>query len=415
MSPPQGAGLAGIGRLVAGLVVCGLGLVAVIPHQNASMWRLGIILTEWGHWLGLLGLLLLIRWRRTWLHATAATLTAVGIALLFTPLTRAGLMVSALPAALHETFGQPTTTSSTGEPPRPAPLVLTDLLFGISAVDVLVDEHVYDVVDGENLTLDLYRSEQTIDPRPVVVVVHGGGWTDGDKREFSALSRYLAARGYVVANVGYRLAPRWTFPAPQDDLLAAIGYLKDLETTHGVDPTRFALLGRSVGGQIALLSAYTSSDPAIRGVVSMYGPAALRWGHANPARIGVIDSSGVLETYLGGPPDTHGDRYDAAEPGRFVSEATPPTLFLQGLRDEHVSPFHAEFVSSRLLEAGVPNLVVRMPWATHGCDYVFSGPCGQVSTYAIEQFLGTVLHGLPPSEATDPADEAPPAPAPSSR
>ena len=222
------------------------------------------------------------------------------------------------------------------------------------------------------------RPRYTSDPRPVVMVIHGGGWTDGGKREFVTLSRYLASRGYVVANVAYRLAPQWIFPAPQEDVQSAIRYIKDLETTHGVDPTRFALLGRSVGGESALLAAYTSADPAIRGVVSMYGPTALRWGYENPARAGVIDSSGVLEAYLGGPPTTHGEQYDAAEPGRFVSDMTQPTLFVQGLRDEHVSPFHAEFVSSRLIAAGVPNLVVRMPWAVHGCDYVFSGPCGQI-------------------------------------
>ena len=406
--------VAGWARLVVGLAVCGAGLVAVIPHQTAAMWQASIIITAWGHWIGLLSLLLLFGWRRSWVHATAATVSAVGIVLLWTPLVRASLMATTLPSALHEAFGEPVTTSSTDEPPRPEPLVLADLFFGVSAGDVLVDEHVYDVVDGENLTLDLYRPRYTSDPRPVVMVIHGGGWTDGGKREFVTLSRYLASRGYVVANVAYRLAPQWIFPAPQEDVQSAIRYIKDLETTHGVDPTRFALLGRSVGGQIALLAAYTSADPAIRGVVSMYGPTALRWGYENPARAGVIDSSGVLEAYLGGPPTTHGEQYDAAEPGRFVSDMTQPTLFVQGLRDEHVSPFHAEFVSSRLIAAGVPNLVVRMPWAVHGCDYVFSGPCGQISTYAVEQFLGAVLHG-PPTGAVDPPDEASPVPAPSSR
>ena len=387
--------LSGLVRFIVGLIVCGAGLIAVAPHQNATMWRASIIITEWGHWFGLLSLLFLLRWRRSWLHATAATLTTVGVLLLWTPLARASMMAVTLPTALQVAFGEPIAGSSTDEPLRPAPLVLSELFFGVSPGDVLVDEHVYDVVDGENLTLDLYRPKYTADPRPVVVVVHGGGWTEGDKREFSALSRHLASGGYVVANVSYRLAPRWTFPTPQEDLLSAIRYIKDLETTHGVDPTRFGLLGRSVGGQIALLAAYTSTDPAIRAVVSMYGPTALRWGHANPARAGVIDSSGVLEAYLGGPPATHGEQYDAAEPGRFVGHLTPPTLFVHGLRDEHVSPFHAEFVSSRLIQAGVPNLVVRMPWATHGCDYVFSGPCGQISTYAVERFLGAALRNTP--------------------
>jgi acetyl esterase/lipase len=394
MPRKNGVGLAALGRLVAGTIVCGAGLLATMSPETTLMWRASIILTEWGHWLGLLSVLLLLKWHRSWLHGTAATLTTVGIVLLLIPLARAYDSAATLADDLHATFGIPRTISTTDALPRPQPLVASDLMFGVSAGDVIVDEHVYDVVDGERLALDLYRPVFGVDSRPVVMVIHGGGWTDGTKREFQNLSRYLAARGYVVANIDYRLAPGHLFPAPQEDLLAAIRYVKDLETTHGVDPTRIALLGRSVGGQIAMLGAYTSTDPSIRGVISLYGPAALRWGYRNPAKEQVVDSGAVLEDYLGGPPDTHGAQYDAAEPARFVTSTSPPTLFIHGLRDEHVSPFHAEIVSTRLLEEGVPHVVLRLPWATHGCDFVFSGPCGQVTTFAVEQFLGSVLHGL---------------------
>lgn len=401
MSQRNNVGVAAFGRLLCGAVVCAAGLIAVVPPETSLMWRSSVVLAEWGHWLGLLSTLLLMRWRRSWLHGTAATLTMVGIVMLFTPLARAYLVAAPLPTALHEAFGVPTTISVTDAPPRPRPLVVSDLLLGVSAGEVLVDEHVYDVVDGENLTLDLYRPTVGVESRPVVMVIHGGGWTDGSKREFPELNRYLAARGYVVASLDYRLAPRWRFPAPQDDLTSAIQYVKDLETTHAVDPTRIALLGRSVGGQIALLGAYTSTDPAIRGVISMQGPTAMRWGHANPAKERVVDSAAALEDYLGGPPSTHGEQYDAAEPARFVTRDSPPTLIFQSLRDEHVAPFHADLVSARLIEDGVSHLVVRMPWATHGCDYVFSGPCGQISTFAIEQFLGATLRGPARSDLTD--------------
>ena len=395
MSKRNRVGVAAFGRLLCGVVVCAAGLIAVVPHETALMWQASIILTEWGHWLGLLSMLLLLRWRRSWLHGTAATLTAVGVVLLFTPVVRAYLAAASLPTTLTQAFGVPSTLSVTDAPPRPQPVVVYDLLFGVSAGEVLVDEHVYDVVDGQNLTLDLYRPTFGVESRPVVIVIHGGGWTDGTKREFPQLSRYLAARGYIVASIDYRLAPRWRFPAPLDDLTSAIRYIKDLETTHAVDPGRIALLGRSAGGQIALLGAYASTDPAIRGVVSMHGPAAMRWGYLNLAKERVFDSTAALEDYLGGPPTTHGAQYDAAEPARFVTPDSPPTLIVHGLRDEHVAPFHADLVSARLIEEGVPHMVLRMPWATHGCDYVFSGPCGQISTFAIEQFLGAVLRVSP--------------------
>ena len=391
-------GLGGIVRLVLGIAVAGLGVVAVAPPQTQVMWQASILVGGWGHWLGGVSLLLLPGFRRSWLHGAAAMLTVTGVALLLSPVTRGLMAAPTIAAAFDTTFGTPPRLSTTDETARPSPLVVSDLIFGVSVGDVLLDEHVYslDPATGENLTLDLYRPRIGSEPRPTVLVVHGGAWTGGDQRQLPKLSQYLAARGYVVANLGYRLAPAWPFPAAQEDVAAAIRYLKDLETTHGVDPTRLALVGRSAGGQIALLAGYTLADPAIRGVVSLYAPAALRWGYYNPAKPGIIDSSAVLELYLGGSPLTHGATYDAAEPSSFVDESTPPTLLIHGLRDEHVSPFHAEFVSARLLEEGVTHLMVRMPWATHGCDYVFSGPCGQITTYAIERFLGAVLHGAPP-------------------
>ena len=384
-----------IGRLVIALGVLAAGLVAVLPHRDALMWQASIITGEGGHWLGGASIIFLFGWRWSWLHKLAVALTALGIALLFVPLVQAYQFAAPLPEALRAAFGEPLVTSTTHDPARPAPLVPVDLVFGVNAGEVIVDEHVYDVVDGHQLTLDLYRPQVEVGPKPVVVVIHGGGWTDGNKRQFTTLSRYLASRGYIVAKIAYRLAPGSRFPAPLEDLGSAIRYIKNLETTHGVDPTRFAFVGRSAGAQIAMLAAYTMADPAIRGAVSFYGPTELRWGYENPAKMEVVDSSFALEQYLGGPPATHGEQYDAAEPGQFATAASPPTLLIHGLRDEHVARFHAESLSGRLSDLGVPHFIVEMPWATHGCDYIFSGPCGQVTTYAVERFLGSVLRGAP--------------------
>jgi acetyl esterase/lipase len=66
-------------------------------------------------------------------------------------------------------------------------------------------------------------------------------------------------------------------------------------------------------------------------------------------------------------------------------------LLIHGDRDEIVSPVHAERLAGRLRESGVPHFFLRLPWATHGCDRSFSGPCGQLSTYAVEQFLGAIM------------------------
>ena len=378
-------------RLSIAITIVSAGFIAVLPQPTATIWKASLLLSEGGYWLAALAIPIFVGWRRSLVHFVATVLALIGTALLVSPVIQAFLIGQPLPGQLRDQFGIRTASTSTFDEKRQTPLSLSSLIMGISSSEVVVDEHVYDIVDDYKLTLDLYRPQFAEGQLPIVVMIHGGAWTTGDKRDLPSLNEYLAARGYVVAAISYQLVPSARFPAPQRDVSRAIRYLKGLTDTHGVDSERIALVGRSAGGQIALMAAYNSPDSSVRGVVSLYAPTALRWGHANPAKPGIIDSSAVLDAYLGGPPTTHGEKYNEAEPSHFVNQSAPPTLLIQGLRDEHVSPFHAEFVSARLIEAGVPHFLLRLPWATHGCDFVFRGPCGQVSTFAIEWFLETVL------------------------
>ncbi len=368
-----------------------LGLIAVVPSPNDWVWLLGVLVTEGGHW-ALVACLPLFApgWRRTRLSRAGVGLGLLGTLLLLTPLARAVAFSRELPGALETRFavlGSMTPVVF----PRPASLVVRSLFIGVSSPAVRVEDHLFASIDGQELRLDLYRPAEDHAPLPGVIVIHGGSWQSGSRKDFPALNRYLAARGYLVAAVSYRFAPRFRFPAARDDVAAAITFLKRNAERLGLDASRLALVGRSAGGQLALVVAYTARDPAIRGVVSYYGPAALRWGYANPAKRSIIDSSGILDAYLGGPPQTHGAQYDAASPLSHIGQGAPPTLLINGLRDELVSPFHGEFLSDRLLRANVPHLFLRLPWASHGCDYVFSGPCGQITTYAVERFLSAVL------------------------
>ena len=380
-------------RLAGGVLLLVLGLVAVAPAPNNWVFLLSVLVTEAGYWALVACLPLLAPgWRRSGVGRAAVGLGLLGTLLLLTPLARAVAVSCELPAALETRFADlrsvtPTPAASL----RPAPLVARDLFVGVSSPAVRVEDHLFASVGGQELRLDLYRPVEDHPPLPGVVVIHGGSWQSGSREDFSGLNRYLAARGYVVAAVSYRFSPRFRFPAARDDVAAAITFLKRHAGRLGLDASRLALVGRSAGGQIALLVAYTAHDPAIKGVVSYYGPAALRWGYANPAKRSIIDSSGILDAYLGGPPETYGSQYQAASPLSHIGHGTPPTLLINGLRDEHVSPFHSEFLSDRLIRARVPHLFLQLPWATHGCDYLFSGLCGQISTYAVERFLSAVL------------------------
>ena len=205
------------------------------------------------------------------------------------------------------------------------------------------------------------------------------------------MDRFLAGRGYAVADVLYRLAPQSPFPAASADVGSAMRFLRERASTLKVDANRIVLLGRSAGGQIALHHAYTSDDSAIRGVISFYAPTDMYWSWENPGNPLVIDTRAVLKDYLGGGPVDFADSYTAASSIRVATSKSPPTLLFYGGRDELVSARHGDVLSRRLTELGVRNLNMTLPWATHGFDYILRGPGGQISSYAIEWFLRAVL------------------------
>lgn len=380
-------------RLVGGALFAGLGTLALVPAPTSLLWKAGLGVTEWGQWVALLALTpLLPGWRRSWPGRIGAGLGVVGAVLALSALVRAAAFAGGVPAQISAAFGVARPLGVAGAPGRPGPLVAGDLVRSIPSPPVRVQRVTYASPAGQPQAMDLYLPQAPELARaPGVITIHGGSWQGGTAEDQPELNRYLAARGYVVAAIDYRLAPQWRFPAAVDDVRAAVAYLKAHAGELGLDPTRLALLGRSAGGQLALLAAYTPADPAIRGVVSLYGPADLVYGYNHPSNPAVLDSTAVLTGYLGGSPSTAPAAYEAASPINFVGPQTPPTLLIHGERDDLVSVVQSERLDAQLAAAGRPHLLLRFPWANHGCDFTLRGPCGQIATYAVERFLAGVM------------------------
>src|SRR5256885_956012 len=106
----------------------------------------------------------------------------------------------------------------------------------------------YRTVDGEQLGLDVYQPAKKGKSRPAVVVVHGGGWTQGDKALFAQQGNQLAERGFVAFSINYRLAPAHPYPAAVQDVEAAVAWVRKHAKAYGVDPKRVGALGGSAGG-----------------------------------------------------------------------------------------------------------------------------------------------------------------------
>lgn len=381
-------------RLSLGVLSFALGLLAFVPAPSRLLWMLGVGVTEWGHLFAPLGLLpLLPGWRKSRPAKFGAALGIAGACLALSSIGRASLMAGDVRAGLENAFGAVQPRSTENAPPRPAPIVLTDIVLGVSCPAVERKSVVYSspLGQGDPLALDLYMPPVNSVPAPVVVMIHGGAWRAGNRTELPRIDRYLASRGYLVAALDYRLAPACKFPAAPEDVRAAIAYLKEHAAALNLDPQRIALIGRSAGGHLALLDAYTSNDPSIRGVVAIYAPADLVWGYEHPCNPRVLDSTAVLEDFLGGSPGRVPAAYHDGSPINFISAATPPTLLIHGERDDMVYIHHSEQIAQRLRDAGVKHYFLRVPWGNHGCDANLNGPGGQLSCYAIERFLAAVF------------------------
>jgi len=390
-------------RFITGAALLAAAALTRMTAPTDLLWKISIAATEGGHWLALASLFPALPRSGQALIGRLGGYCGLAASVLFVlPLVQAYQLNSDLPEKLQATFGaERRERGRFSEGFRQEPFLVGDMLSSAPSRPIRIEERVFSTLEGEKLTLDVFKPGYEHTALPGVLVIHGGSWQSGSSREFLPLNAYLAARDFVVFSINYRLAPKWKFPAGRDDVLSAIAYLKVYAKELGLDATRLVLLGRSSGGQLALLAAYTASDPSIRGVVSVYGPTDLRYGYDNPASKHLIDTRGVLESYLGGSPANAEDAYFTASPINFVSANSPPTLLIHGSNDGHVSPEESARLDAKLTQASVKHMFVRLPWATHGCDWSFKGPCGQITTYAIEQFLERVMKA-PAAGAKDP-------------
>jgi acetyl esterase/lipase len=259
----------------------------------------------------------------------------------------------------------------------------------------------YATVDGQTLSLDVYRPPAGwTGPVPAVIVIHGGGWSSGDKGETPLASARLAGAGFAVFDIQYRLTPQPTWPGAVIDVKCAIGWVKQHAKEAGVtvDPERVTLIGRSAGGQLALLAAYAPDDPPlppgcpagdlrVESVVALYAPTDLVWSYDHPTNPNVYDSSQRLRWFLGGTPLNAGDTYAKASVINRVTPQSPRTLLIHGARDQFVHVDHVGFLRPKLAAAHVSHDALIIPYGQHGFDYVVGGLSGQIVEAVVLRFL----------------------------
>lgn len=364
--------------LAVGLVSTALGLLTVFRSPDWIDWRLPVAVDQFGYMIAVVPLAtallaVFLPASRGAPAAAACVAGAAGFALLVQPCVQAWFIGRGLPQRLEAQFGRAAIQGPAFSVPG---------LFRRSAEPVPKTTWTF----SGDLQLDFYAALGR-SPAPCVIFIHGGGWDNGDRDEIPLFNCWLAGRGYAVAAISYRLAPGATWPAQRDDVAAAVAFVKSRAAGWGVDPSRLVIMGRSAGGQIAEASAYAFHDPAVRGVVALYAPADMNFAYAFSREDDVIKSPDLMRKFLGGTPEAARAAYDSASAILLVGPGTPPTLLVHGVIDTLVWHRQSERLSARLSEAGVPNLLVSLPWASHALEFNLSGPSGQLTRYSVEWFL----------------------------
>ena len=376
-------------RLILTLLFFLLALLVIFRAPTNFFWRVSVAITEFPYFFVIASILLLIWsfWAVNF-KITSITLSFLSLTLYSLPVFNAYQKSSALQQDLL--IALKTSDTKANKNQLENPFAFWKMLSGIGTKNVSCDAMEYKTDAEKKLTLDFYTAN-TKTKAPCVVVIHGGSWAEGDNKQLPDLNSYLANCGYNVAAINYGLAPMYKCPEPVEDTKAAITYLTQHSQELNIDTNNFILLGRSAGGQIALLTAYTCNNPNIKGVISFYAPADMVWGARIKGNPWVLNTDKVLSDYVGGSIDEVPEKYTSSSPAEFVTASSKPTLLIHGENDAMVAFEHSIRLQKKLNDCKVPNYLLNLPFATHGCDYNINGPSGQLSTFAIECFIKSVV------------------------
>ena len=253
---------------------------------------------------------------------------------------------------------------------------------------------VYDEVEGAPLRYDHYRPLEVDGPAPAVIVVHGGGWVNGDPSQAAGHGLHFARRGIATVSISYRLAPTHRFPAALDDVRRGLRWVRANAGALGVDADRLVLLGLSAGAHLALLAHLVRDVPEVTpalpraladvseevlGVIGHYGPYDLRRRRVQTDWDPVGDFLGARVA------DERWVRL--ASPVTHARAARAPMLLVHGTADVVVSHRESERMHAALTEAGRASELLLLADAPHAFQMDWRGDANRRANAAMDAFL----------------------------
>ena len=240
----------------------------------------------------------------------------------------------------------------------------------------------------EKLDLYLPKNCNAVEKSPAVLLIHGGGWKEGDKRQAREIEfgMTLAQNGFVAASINYALRSAGRFPQNLQDCKNGIRYLRAHADELGIDPNRISVMGGSAGGHLALLVGYTADQPnlapsqpypgvsdKVSSVVDFYGISNLATRketdpNGKPLKIDPLDSA--TQSIFGSTPQD----WKKASPITYVKRDVPPTLILHGKKDTTVDSDQSQELADALKKTGATYEIIWLPNAPHSFSFQHAVP-----------------------------------------
>jgi pectinesterase len=229
---------------------------------------------------------------------------------------------------------------------------------------------------------------------PAILLIHGGGWKQRQVEQDRPLAERLALRGYVVAQVAYRLSTDAKYPAALHDCKAALRFMRAHSKEYKIDPTRIGCAGGSAGGHLSGLMGMTGDVKTLEGDGGSPG-------QSTALKACVVMAGGMDLVKANEPKNNEGtilfigpisekrDLYVEASPISHVSSKSPPTLFIEGERDT-LKIGRAE-MQEKLRAAGVPTELITLKDAPH--PYWMSQPWLDETAKAIGDWFDKYVKG----------------------
>lgn len=282
-------------------------------------------------------------------------------------LVATGVIASNIVAFAHE-------HGVTAVPSAFAPLPLGD-----SAPDLELGR--YTTFAGRDVGLSIWapqRDEGDVGAAPVLVGVHGGGWTQGDRNNMSDYMQSFADRGFLAISLSYSLSDsaHQNWDLQESQIACGLTWVAQHADRYGGDVDRLMLMGFSAGGNIAfnvasktannaLASSCGGDIPRVSAVTVNVGASdiAAVWNDSDPLNRESLHTQ--LTEHLGGSPEQFPERYAAMSSIDAVNPNTPPTLWLYGANDHTVPTDSSERMMRALRQSHIPLEELRVPFGDH--------------------------------------------------